>query len=127
VSETVEPCWTGLSEGARCHRGGIGCPLPHMDDPGHLWRVAPRGILDWNPLAHGLEYPRGLADPVCPEHHGSTAHGNVVQCTACPAWARWRQRHALTGWTRQRRRNRRARRHFMRKLAAGPGRIVATR
>lgn len=39
-----DPCWTGLASGSVCHRGGIGCPLPHPDDPADLWNYAEKNV-----------------------------------------------------------------------------------
>jgi hypothetical protein len=49
-AEPAEPCWTGTVEGAICHRGGIGCPRPHEDDPDDLRRAEPRRLMAYDPL-----------------------------------------------------------------------------
>jgi hypothetical protein len=53
-----EHCWTSSVAGARCHRGGIGCPRPHADDPPELRRIEPRNLLAYDPL-----HPEHRADP----------------------------------------------------------------
>jgi hypothetical protein len=58
----VEVCWTGLSVG-HCHRGGIGCPLPHPNDPADYRMTDPLDVLDWNPLDYGLAYPELPDEP----------------------------------------------------------------
>lgn len=96
------PCWTGLAGRSVCSRGGSGCPLPHADDPPELRRHSARGVLAGNPLDGGVEYPRDIAQPTCPEHHCSQTVGfGAVQCWKCPGWRRALQRWRLTRWTRE--------------------------
>lgn len=116
----MEPCWTGLDGRATCHRGGIGCPLPHPDDPDEHRRVRPRRILAANPLPWRV-YPPLPPRALCPRHRAAATDGRVTYCPHCPWWRQWLQRHRLTRWTRANARQRRARRRAMRALYAEYG------
>lgn len=37
IEDVRAMCWTGNTPGARCARGGIGCPLTHDGRPASLW------------------------------------------------------------------------------------------
>lgn len=53
-----EPCWTGLSDSdTLCHRGGIGCPLPHYNDTDEKKYVVRVNGISWEPQKAGINYP----------------------------------------------------------------------
>ncbi len=45
-----EPCWTNCVSGSICHRGGLGCPRPHADDPPELRTREARNPMHYDPV-----------------------------------------------------------------------------
>lgn len=98
--ELEQPCWTGLSAGAICRRGGIGCPLPHLSDPPERWSREPYGILRRDPPP-GACYPDLPAARPCPRHGRSTSYANgPAWCDACSPLRQTLQRLGLSPWAR---------------------------